>query len=262
MSKIIRTVRVTGPVVTLGEVERELYLKEEEVQEPPLVDLARLLEDRMAAMRKRLEEEWTARLSKEKEALQAAADQRLSEAEARWQAEREQLYQQRYEEGYQAGLEAREAEAREAVERLAALHQAIEQERAQLLREAEGLVVELAIAVARRIVGVQVEIDPKVLLRGVRAALEQLSEWSQLELKVHPDDLQIARRFAQRWVEKVAQQAIIKVLPSDSVGRGGCLVEGNEENIDARLESQLQVLHQALRAALSGESAETRSPES
>jgi flagellar assembly protein FliH len=94
--------------------------------------------------------------------------------------------------------------------------------------------------------------DDKALLRGIRAALELLAQESRIEIKVHPEDLQIARRFAQRWVEKVAREAVIRVLPSDSVGRGGCMIEGEEGNVDARVESQLAALHQALRLALTG----------
>lgn len=253
MSKIIRTVRISGQVVTLGEAERDLYLKEEQGPEAETIDLTGLVEARVTAMRRQLEEEWQGRLQEEKQELQGNADQRLQEAQERWDAEREQLHQQRYEEGYQAGLDAREAEAQEAVERLDILHRAFEGERAQLLREAEGLVVDLAVALARRVTGIQVEIDHKVLLRVIRSALEHLSEHSNLEIKVHPEDLQVARRFASRWVEKVAREAIIKVTPSDHVTRGGCMIEGLEENVDARLEGQLESLHQALHIALNGE---------
>jgi len=256
VSKIIRTVRISGQVVTLGEAERDLYLKEERDSEAGTIDLTGLFEARVTAMRSQLEEDWQGRLQRETQELQGGADQRLQEAQERWDTEREQIHQQRYEEGYQAGLDAREAEAREAVERLDALHQAFEGERAQLLREAEGLVVDLAVALARRVTGIQAEIDHKVLLRVIRSALEHLSEHSNLEIKVHPEDLQVARRFARRWVEKVAQEAIIKVTPSDHVTRGGCMIEGLEENVDARLEEQFESLQQALHSVLNSEAEE------
>lgn len=253
MSKIIRTVRIAGPVVTLGEVERGLYLKEDQEKRDEIVDLASLLESRVAEVRQKLETEWKQRLQQEKNALQATADRQLQEAEARWKTELEQTSRQRYEEGRQAGLDEREAEAREAVERLDLLHQSFKQERAQLLHEAEGLVVDLAIAVARRILGAQIECDEKLLMRVIRTALQHMGEESNLEIKVHPDDLQIARRFARLWVQKVDQDAVLKVRPSEHVSRGGCMIEGREENVDARLEEQLQVLQQALLTSLRGE---------
>lgn len=254
MSKVIRAVRISGPVVTLGQLEQELYLeKSGGPEERPAVDLAGLFDSRVEGLERQLEAQWRAILEQEREQLQQAARASLEEAQARWRQELEQTSQQRYDEGFQAGVAAKEAEAREAVERMAALHSALEQQRAQVLVEAEQLVVELAVAVARRVINAQVEVDPKVVMRTLRAALEQLGAHSELVFKVHPEDLQLARRFAERWVEKVAQDTAIRVRPAEEVDRGGCLLEGEEENIDARLETQLEALRQALRAAVETE---------
>jgi flagellar biosynthesis/type III secretory pathway protein FliH len=131
------------------------------------------------------------------------------------------------------------------------LHDNLIAERTQVLKEAEETVIDLASALAKRIVGFQAEASPKVLVQVVRAALRHLSDRSNLEIKVHPDDLQIARRFAAHWVETVDQDSVLKVRASDHVGRGGCMIEGREENVDARLEEQANVLHDGLRAAFS-----------
>jgi flagellar biosynthesis/type III secretory pathway protein FliH len=163
------------------------------------------------------------------------------------------VHEQRYAEGYAAGVAAKEDEARQAVARLEALHEALKKERSQVLTEAERLVVDLGVALARRVTGVQVEADPKVLARTMRSALEHLSERANLLVKVHPEDLQLANRYAARWVEKMDQDAVLKVRASDDVGRGGCMIEGAEENVDARLEEQFRVLHRALRAAIYGD---------
>lgn len=250
MAKIIRTVRVSGPVVTLGEAERELFLDEASGEEH--VDLAPLLQGRVGAMRTQLESEWRAQLERQQEESRLSHEQQMQEAEARWQAERERLHQQRYEEGYQAGMDAREAEARDAVERWEALRQELAGQRRKVLQEAETIVVDVAIAVARRITRVTAETDPTVVARVVHAALQQLNDTSQLEVKVHPDDLQVARRYARRWAERATEDVVLRVRAAEQVGRGGCMIEGAEENIDARLEEQLKVLHRALRAAVAG----------
>ena len=256
MSKVIRAVRITGQVVTLGQAERDLY--QDEGQEEGVLDLASLLQTRVEAVQGQLNKEWEARLRQERESLQAAAAKQLEEAEARWQAELEQARQQRFEEGHQAGVAAKEAEAREAVERLDVLHQSLEKERGQILREAEVLVVDLAAALARRVTKIQAETDHRILIQVVRNALEHLSEHSNLLIRVHPEELKIARKFAARWTEKIDRDAVLKVLASEHVSRGGCMIEGGEENIDARLDEQFQVLHEALRAAIGGEEAEDR----
>ena len=250
MAKIYRTVRIDGPVVTLGNAERELHQDEGREEEPPVVDVAALLAARLEEVKSQLDAEWEARLQQERERLQAEAKAQLEESEARWQSEVEQVHQQRYEEGHAAGLAAKEEEAREAVERLEVLRQSLVQERGQVLKEAELVLVDLAVALARRVTGMRVELDHKVLARVMRNALEHMSEESNLVIKVHAEDLQIATKFAAMWGEKVAQDAVLKVETSDHVDRGGCMIEGSEENIDARIDEQFEVLHEALRAAV------------
>lgn len=182
--------------------------------------------------------------------MRAAAQRQLEEAGERHRAELEQVRQERYDEGHQAGVAAKEDEAREAVARLDTLHESLKAMRRHVLMEAEALVVDLAVAVARRVTGIQVEMDPKVLLKVIRTALEHISDRSSLVIKVHPDDLSIARRFARRWVEKIDAEAVLRVVVGDTVERGGCMIEGQTENADARIEKQLDVLHTALREAV------------
>ena len=248
MSKIIRTVRLGGEVITLGAAERDLH-EEAEEQSLDSIGLAQIIDEQVTGVRKQLDTEWEAKLRQEMEYLQAEADKRLQASEAQGEEQRGEVHQQRYEEGYQVGLDEREAESVEAVARIGVLHESMIAERAQVLKEAEETVVNLAAALAKRIVGFQVEASPKVLVQVVRSALRHLSDSSNLEIKVHPDDLQMARRFAAHWVEKVDEDAVLKVRASDHVGRGGCMIEGREENVDARLEEQAQVLHDGLRAA-------------
>ena len=257
MSKIIRTVRLGGDVVTLGAAEREL-LEQTEEQTLDSVGLATLIDDQVAQVRKELEAEWEGKMRREMEYLQSEADKRMAEAETRFAEERAQLHEERFQEGYQTGLDEREAEATEAVRRMEVLHGNLVAERTQILIEAEETVIDLAAALARRIVGFQAEASPKVLVQVVRSALSHLSDSSNLEIRVHPDDLQIARRFAAHWMQKVDQDAVLKVRPSDHVARGGCMIEGREENVDARLEEQAQVLHDGLRAAFFAHHEENR----
>jgi flagellar assembly protein FliH len=251
MSKVIRTVRIAGPVVTLGQLERELYLSEmDEAEGSAEVDLAGLLSSRVDHLGRELEARWQARLEEERRQLQEEAQRQLEATEAHWQQVVEQTREQRYREGFAAGVADREAEAQEAVERMAQVQGAIEAQRGQILREAEQLVVDLAVALARRVTGAQAAVDPRILLRAARGALEELGAQSELVLKVHPEDLNIARKFAQRWVERAGGDAALRVRPGEEVDRGGCLLEGEETHIDARLDTQLEALRLALRDAL------------
>lgn len=261
MSKVIRTARMSDSVVTLGGAAGDLHLQEGRATTAPVVDMESLLVSRLEATLAAVARDWEGRLQQEHETMRAAAERQLEEAGERHRAEVEQVRQERYDEGYQAGVDAKEDEAREAVARLDALHESLKAARRHVLMEAEALVVDLAMAVARRVTGIQVEMDPKVLLTVIHTALEHLSDRSSLAIKVHPEDLNTARRFVRRWVERVDADAVLRVVVGDTVERGGCMIEGQAENVDARLEEQLGVLHTVLREAVyAGASADDGSP--
>jgi flagellar assembly protein FliH len=260
LSKVIRTARFAGPSVTVGEAERDLYVGNEIKKEKGVesLGLAAMLKEDVDGMEKQLNAAWENKMQQEVSYVRSEGDKKLREAEQAWQGEREALHQQRYEEGLAEGLAQREAEATDAVRRMEVLHQSLVAERVQVLVEAEVAVVDLAVALARRIIGVQAVANPKALIQVVRTALAHLSERSNLEIKVHPDDLAVARRFAAHWVEKVDQDAVFKVRSSAHVGRGGCMIEGLEENVDARLDEQLNIMHETLRDAVLGQAPEER----
>jgi len=248
VSKVIRTGRVSGSAVTLGRAEDELYLRGEE--EEAVVDVAQLLLARSQAQEAALTQQWEARLKQEHDTMRAAAERQLQEAQERHQAELEKVSQERYEAGVADGVASKEAEAREAVERVAAVHDSLKRERHQVLMEAEALVIDLAVSLARRVTGIQAEIDRKVLVKVIRGALEHLGEHDNLVIKVHAGDLQVARRFAAHWVDRVDADAVIRVVASAEVERGGCMIEGRDVNVDARLGEQIDVIEAALREAV------------
>ncbi len=260
MSKVIRTARFVGPAVTVGQAERDLYVgtdeeKEKSVEEMGIGDL---IAQRAAEIKSELDAGWEEKMQQEVAYVRGEGDKRFQEAQAGWDSEREALHAQRYEEGVQDGVAQREEEVNEAIARMERLHQSMVDERTQILVESEVAVVDLAVALARRIIGIQVVANPKAFLQVVRSALAHMSERSNLEIKVHPDDLAIAQRYVERWVAKVDADAVLKVRTSAHVARGGCMVEGREENVDARLEEQLKIMHEALRAAVLDEERDER----
>jgi flagellar assembly protein FliH len=250
MSKIIRTGRVSGTGgVTLGRHEEGLYYEPGmERQKAPTIDLAGMIAKRLDSLTGELEKEWQDKLRQEHETTRTAGERQLTEATQQHQQELERVHQERYDEGHGAGVASLEQEARDAVQRMDVLHRSMRHERDQVLLEAETLVVDLAVALARKVTQTQAQIDPKIVARTVRVALRHLSERSNLVIKVNQDDLQVASRFASAWVERIDQEAVLKVRVSDHVERGGCMIEGGEENVDARFESQLDIMQQALRA--------------
>ncbi len=130
------------------------------------------------------------------ETLLAQAQLQVAEMIGAARAEVAGIHQRAYEEGRQAGRQAGHAEgqnqaqaaAREQITRLAQLVESLVAERARLLADAEEETVELALAIARKVVGDAAAGDPGVILQMVAQAVEVLGSPTSYEVHVNPED--------------------------------------------------------------------------
>lgn len=127
----------------------------------------------------------------------------------------------------------------------AAVERALEvrAEAEDLIREARDRIVDLALAVARRIVGESVTADPALLDRIYERALAEIGELVPVTIRVHPDDRAVSR------IDELAATRGVEVVADEAVGRAGCRVEAAGVAIAATLEAALA----ALRAEMTGE---------
>lgn len=109
-------------------------------------------------------------------------------------------------------------------------------EREEYYHSVEGHVVKLALAIARKILHREAQIDPLLLSGAVRVALEKVSSATLVRLYVHPDQV-------QTWKEFLSRQSDIsrkpEILGDAAVVEGQCRVESSIGAADLSLESQI-----------------------
>jgi flagellar assembly protein FliH len=152
-------------------------------------------------------------------------------------------------EGYTAGLAAASAELEPARTALAAAVLGIEERHDELLRLAELRAVELALAVAEKIVGAALDVDPSLVAEVVAGALRRSTERDHLIVELHPDDLELVREREDLARSLGIQR--LELIGERRVGRGGCVVRTSAGEIDARIPEQLARAGEILREAFS-----------
>jgi flagellar assembly protein FliH len=143
-------------------------------------------------------------------------------------------------EGRQAEREAQVAAQSAADQRrmgqAAELIESLAQERDRYLRAVEHEVVELALAVAARILRREAQMDPLLLTGAVRVALGQLSASTQVRLRVPPAELEL-------WTEVIALLPNLAVKPVVIAGEGmrlgDCVIETGLGSVDLGIRAQL-----------------------
>jgi len=144
------------------------------------------------------------------------------------------------EEGIKEGQAALRAEVDE---KISAFHEAMglalrqfATEREEYFHRVEGHVVKLALAIARKVLHREAQIDPLLLSGVVRVTLEKLSSATMVQLYVHPDQVQIWREFLEQQNDLREKP---EVLSDAAMAYGQCRIESSIGTADLSLESQM-----------------------
>ncbi len=188
---------------------------------------------------------------------QAAYDEGFSEgkeegfskgyAEGREQGQQDGLAQG-LAEGKKQGLAEAEPEIAQQVKQLSELISQLQQPLQALNQQAEQALAELALAMAKAVIAVEVKTNPNVVLKAMQEATAALPlKAGQLLVKLHPDDLALIEQHYSAE-ELLKRQWQLRAEPL--VERGGCLVESEKSSVDRSLTQRLQsslehFLHQA-----------------
>jgi flagellar assembly protein FliH len=125
----------------------------------------------------------------------------------------------------------------------------------QTCREVEADLVQLALAVARKIVGRDVSIGPDVVTRIIRQALGQVEHAGRITIKLNPADLELLADIKPQLLSGLPEAGRAAFDADEGIARGGCLIETDGGEVDARIERQFQVVEEAFRAELEKEAA-------
>jgi flagellar assembly protein FliH len=148
------------------------------------------------------------------------------------------------------GLEAGRAEALASVEpSLAALDEAVAAVRAReadLADRLETQAVDLAFAIAEKVIAAHVETEPSTVLEAVRGALRGILERERVTVLVNPEDLELVRAAAEELRATLGGIEHCEIQAERRVARGGAMVRHGEGVVDARIETKLERAREAV----------------
>jgi len=128
---------------------------------------------------------------------------------------------------------------------------------------AEKETVNLSLSIARKIVCHEVSINKEVVLNVIKQAFKKVVDHEKIKIKISPSDFKFIEQSEFKIskiidnIDKVAFEEdkndnIDKVAFEEdkNISDGGCIIETNLGDIDARIEEQLQVVEEAFKADL------------
>lgn len=159
-------------------------------------------------------------------------------------SELEALERQAREEGYAAGhaegMAAAAIECGRLVARLEALLEAAARPLAAMDDATEQELARLATVIARRVLVHELATSPARVVQAVQQAARALpAATRELRVKLHPDDLALLR-------EHDVAESHWQLLPDPALSRGDCLLESERSRLDARLDTRLAAVVDAV----------------
>jgi flagellar assembly protein FliH len=147
----------------------------------------------------------------------------------------QEAYQRGFSEGRGVGRDQAKAELQPVLDRLAKNLAELSSLRSRMRKDAEGDLLKLAMAIARRVLHRELTLDPESIQGVIKVALEKLQSRDLGRVRVHPDHEKSVRAALERY----STSPNFELSADPSLQCGDVLFETEHGVLDASIESQL-----------------------
>ena len=143
---------------------------------------------------------------------------------------------------YREGESAARAQVQPLLEKLARSVQEVADLRPNLRRQAEGDLLRLSLAIARKVIHREVSADPEALTALVRVALEKIRIQEIVRVRTHPQHQPVIRQI----VAKLSNGVQIDIQADGRIPLGGIVIDTARGEFDASVDVQLREIERGL----------------
>jgi flagellar assembly protein FliH len=165
-----------------------------------------------------------------------------AEARAAFDAGRREAEEQGRADGREAGFAEGRAEVERLVGRTRTVLERAQGKRAEILEQTEQEIVNLVLLIARKVIKVISESQKTVIVSNVVQALRKVKGRGNIIIRVNMADLKLATDHLKDFISLAEGAKSVQIMEDSSVDEGGCVIETDFGEIDARIASQLAEL--------------------
>jgi flagellar biosynthesis/type III secretory pathway protein FliH len=156
-------------------------------------------------------------------------------------------YQKGFLEGEKAAFDSQAVGVASAVQSMKRAIAGIQRLSQEIYQSIEREVVELALSIARKVVCQEIKINRDVVLCVAREALSQVDVPGKIKVRLNPADLEFITSMQGQNSNFLQEMDKVIFEAEESISNGGCVIETQLGEIDARIEKQLQVVEEKFR---------------
>jgi flagellar biosynthesis/type III secretory pathway protein FliH len=163
---------------------------------------------------------------------------------------KEAAFQKGFLEGKRIGFESGSKKADSVIDSLNQILGQLENIRQEIYQEIEKEAAQLALSIARKIVCHEVKTTRETVTCVAREALSRVNNPAKITIKLNPDDLQFIKDTRFQFSRFLRNVENIRFEAGESIQSGGCLVETDRGDIDARIEKQFQAIEESFQTQI------------
>jgi len=122
----------------------------------------------------------------------------------------------------------------------------VEDAKQDWLRHWESAALDVALAIAARVVRGELERRPEIALGWIRESLQLAAGSGEVTIRLHPADQQTLERQVKQVATVFAPLAAVNVVADEAISPGGCRLVTEFGVVDQQLETQLARIQQEL----------------
>ncbi len=167
------------------------------------------------------------------------ADALKAKIEAEVDEIRREAEKEGFEKGREDGFESGKGEVERLVEQLHSMLDKIIEKRNDIIDETESQLVSLVLMIAKKVIKVISENQKNVVINNVIQALRKLKSRGEVLIRVNLADVELTSEHVKDFMRMVENVRSVTVVEDSTVDKGGCIIESDFGEIDARISSQL-----------------------
>jgi flagellar assembly protein FliH len=156
--------------------------------------------------------------------------------------ERKEAETQGRESGREAGFAEGKAEVERLIERTRIVLERAQDKRGEILAETEQQLIDLVLLISRKVIKVISENQRNVVISNVVQALRKVKGRGNIIIKVNLADIKLTTEHTKKFIQLLEGSQAVQVVEDSSVDPGGCIIETDFGEVDARIASQFAEL--------------------
>jgi flagellar assembly protein FliH len=161
---------------------------------------------------------------------------------AAFEAERKEAEERGRAAGRETGFTEGKSEVERLIQRTQTVLERAQDKRAEILVETEREIIDLVLLISRKVIKVISENQRNVVISNVVQALRKVKGRGNIIIRVNMMDVKLTTEHIKDFISAVEGSKSLQVVEDSTVDPGGCIIETDFGEIDARISSQLAEL--------------------